>query len=369
MNEIRSLLQALPFFGRLTPSQLEEGATVWSTVSLKPGEVLWSEGEAAAGLAVVVAGGVSVSVGGVEVARLGEQALLGESSAFFAGVSHTTTIRAVEPAVLLVLSQSALMVFKARRTEERATLDGLAAWDRQGRAPVYTILLEQALQSSTRRVRSGMSELTHPAAMGKMCPSRERVGVISRLWRASKLGLPNTQSPPLAPMMRLLPPLGGESETVLTALTRLWKPEKFERGHIFFLEGDPSDSAYLLVEGAVGEMACQSVGKAVQLRTLEPGGLFGDNGLIEQDSRTFSCIASKPGWAYRVEPESFRRFRASSELGILWTETLLIHCIAKLRLVNLCHTSAEVLGGTNEDLDHGQVDFSSLLIRPGRVSI
>ncbi|MFT5682272.1 MAG: CRP-like cAMP-binding protein [Myxococcota bacterium] len=361
MNEIKALLSAVPFFSRLTPAQLEQAAQLWGLQPLQTGDVLWEQDTAAAGLAIVVEGALSVESSGVAVSRLEKHALVGESSAFFPNISHSATLRAAEPTVVLTLSRNNLIGLKKQRNEEMRTFRALQAWEGQGRLPMFTVLIEQGLLTVTRRIRTGLAELTHPAAKGKACPSRERVSTLAKLWKSSRLGLPLSKPPPLPPMMRRLPRLDALDDATMGSFARMWTPEKFERGHIFFLEGEPSDAAYILVEGKVGEMACQSVGKSLQLRSLEPGGLFGDNGMIEKDHRAFSCIAASPGWVYRVDPVEFRRFNASSDFGIRWTETLLVQCIAKLRLVNLCHTVDSVLDATDEGLGRSRVDFPGLL--------
>ena len=65
---------------------------------------------------------------------------------------------------------------------------------------------------------------------------------------------------------------------------------KYADGEIIFQEGDPSHSAFVIVEGAV-DLSKSGEGGPLMLARLEPGEFFGETGVIDQSPRTSTARA------------------------------------------------------------------------------
>jgi CRP-like cAMP-binding protein len=74
----------------------------------------------------------------------------------------------------------------------------------------------------------------------------------------------------------------------------------FTAGATIFAEGDPADSMYGVVEGAVDIV----VGDRV-VETLEPGTLFGEMALIEKKPRSARAVAASPCRLARIDERRF----------------------------------------------------------------
>lgn len=75
-------------------------------------------------------------------------------------------------------------------------------------------------------------------------------------------------------------------------------------GEAVFREGDPSDCAYVIVEGAV-EISKLMESGPVPLAELRPGDVFGELGLLDESPRSATATAKGPTKIRRIERETF----------------------------------------------------------------
>ena len=122
-----ALLKTSPMFKGCTDRELESIATITDDLELPAGHVLAREGATGFECFVILDGEASVTIGGVEVARLGEGDLVGEMSIIDGG-RRSATVVARTPMYVVVLTRAAfgtlLSDYPAVARRVLATLSG-----------------------------------------------------------------------------------------------------------------------------------------------------------------------------------------------------------------------------------------------------
>jgi CRP-like cAMP-binding protein len=108
MPGIRASLNAIPLFASLTSGELDSLFDVSDVRALAAAEVLFTEGDPADALWVVLRGDVEVSKATVVLAEVGPGAALGELSLFLSRSKRSATARALCPASALRIPANAL---------------------------------------------------------------------------------------------------------------------------------------------------------------------------------------------------------------------------------------------------------------------
>ncbi len=94
-------------------------------------------------------------------------------------------------------------------------------------------------------------------------------------------------------------------------------PRRLKRGQTVFLQGDPGQEMYLLVEGRV-RIACESLnGREITLAVLSEGGFFGEMALLDGEARSATAVAEDPCSLLVLHRSDFQDFLLQSpEAGI-----------------------------------------------------
>lgn len=324
MSELQDALMGLVYFKQLPVQEIQRYASLWSPISLRPGEQLWTEGGLATELGAILHGELSVLSQGMEVTRLRSGELCGEASAFLRGATRSATVRAELPTEVAILPVKNLL---------RLRRDG---------ARMYDALLRQALLSLVRRVRATDLRIASLSQGSQAAPVRREPGLLARMWRSVRPGGPTSACPPLEPLLRRMPVLRQAEPEVLTELATIFKPEPVEEGQILFLEGEQGGTAYLIAEGKVDVLRHVRGERAECLATLMAGDLFGANSLVERGPRTASCVVAEAGWLYRIDGADFNK--PAAQAGLLWREAVLAAQCAQLRSANAALGRALSLG-------------------------
>jgi selenocysteine lyase/cysteine desulfurase/CRP-like cAMP-binding protein len=82
-----------------------------------------------------------------------------------------------------------------------------------------------------------------------------------------------------------------------SSVPRLWR---LEGGATLFAEGDPAESAFVVVRGAI-EIRRDRDERRLRLATVGPGRLFGELSLIDGGPRTATCVAAEPAVVLELE--------------------------------------------------------------------
>jgi CRP/FNR family transcriptional regulator, cyclic AMP receptor protein len=83
--------------------------------------------------------------------------------------------------------------------------------------------------------------------------------------------------------------LGPEARAVLTTLGR---PRTYRHGELLFLEGEHSDTSYLVVGGAARVYRTTSQGKEVTLSVRGPGDLIGEMAALDPGNRRSATVVA-----------------------------------------------------------------------------
>jgi CRP-like cAMP-binding protein len=314
VSTVAEELLSLPFFRRVAAADVRASAPLWNEVSLSPGEVLWRQGDAVDELGVTVVGDLGAEANGVEVGRVLPGELIGEASAFFLGTMRSASLRARSNVQVLTLSTPSLRTLR---------------WQR---SPVYDALLEQALITLVRRVRSTDARIAQVAQGSAAAPARSEPSALVRFWKNLRPGGPTGACPPLAPLVRRQPGLKDASDELIQAIGAGFVAEPVEEGKILFLEGEPGSASYIVADGQVDVLRHVRGERAELLASLRPGDQFGVNTLVERGSRTASCVAASAGWLYRMDAEAFGKLRG--EARMVWRESVLAVLGSQIRNAN-----------------------------------
>ena len=97
--------------------------------------------------------------------------------------------------------------------------------------------------------------------------------------------------------------LDDQLRTIASVVTRRNVP----RGAIVIVEGDPTDSLYIVIAGRLKVMMSDADGKEVILAMLGPGEFFGEMGLIDDSPRSATVMAVEPCELIVLAKRDFKR--------------------------------------------------------------
>jgi CRP-like cAMP-binding protein len=105
-----------------------------------------------------------------------------------------------------------------------------------------------------------------------------------------------------AVLMSKVPFLQGADDALISDLAAAIEPVKYSKGETIFREGDPGDSFFLIVDGAV-----RVSNKGEFIAELGVGGCFGEGALLKDEVRSATVVASEETKVtlYKLKKELF----------------------------------------------------------------
>lgn len=310
MRDLRQQLRAIPHFASTSREDLDNSLPLWSRVRVADGQVLWPRQQAAGELGVLLDGELTLAIGDVIAQRIRPGDLVGEAGAFFRGEVRSVDVLATRNSLVATLPASQLRAL------------------REARSSVYEALVRQAAISLVRRIRATSVLIAKHARTEREAPTRKEVSALVKMWRTLVPGGPEGDCPPLAPLLRRQPGLEQARGPAILALVPTFTRQSVAEGEVVFLEGEQGDAMYLIAHGSV-DVLRHVRGGAKRLVTLQAGGQFGCNALVEPGARTASCVAAEPCWLYRIDAARFAD--PPPEAGLIWWESLLHNLGDQLR--------------------------------------
>jgi CRP/FNR family cyclic AMP-dependent transcriptional regulator len=108
-------------------------------------------------------------------------------------------------------------------------------------------------------------------------------------------------------------------------------PRRVAKSQPIFLQGDPGDEMYVVLEGRV-RICCESLsGREITLALLKDGGFFGDMALLDGEPRSATAIAETAGQLLVLRRQDFQAFLQSCPNAAL---ALLDFLSRRLRVAN-----------------------------------
>ncbi len=119
-----------------------------------------------------------------------------------------------------------------------------------------------------------------------------------------------------AELLRRVPMFSRLDPAKLKLLAFTSESMTYEDGEVLFHRGDPADSAYVIMEGAVDVLSDSDEGVVVAT-TLRANDLFGELGVITNEARSATLRANGTLQALRISDEIFLKLLAdNAELAL-----------------------------------------------------
>lgn len=117
-----------------------------------------------------------------------------------------------------------------------------------------------------------------------------------------------TRGRPIEERLTEIPLFAVLNDDERATLAKTLMPRRMTKGQPVFLQGDPGDEMYLLLEGRV-RICCESLsGREITLAVLDDGGFFGEMALLDGDSRSATAFAETAGQMLVLRRADFQFF-------------------------------------------------------------
>lgn len=302
-------------FRRVPAEALRAVQPLLRPVRVPSGKRLWSVGDPGDRLGILVSGRLRARMEGQHLSTVRRGEVFGEAGAFFSEGRRTADLVSDGDCKVVLFTRAALE--QMRKNHEQ----------------VYDAILQDCVRLLSDRIRSTTTALAKLAPGGVERPVRQERGGLARMWRTLVPGGPSTRCPRLVPLLRRRPTMRGVSESALRTIAGQFQERAVEQGEVICLEGETVNAAWVVAQGGIDIIRNVGGERAEYLATIPVGDLFGHNGLQSSNStRTASCVASKPGWLYEINPAASRAL--DGEAWRVWNETLLHSFIEQIRRSN-----------------------------------
>ena len=311
MDQETEYLKNFPLFSKVPLERIESAALLWETKALKKDEQLWWQGAPADDFAFIITGSLQIHINQKHLATVKQGEMIGEVAAFTQD-SRTASITAAEDSVLLMLPVSHLETLK------------------ESHPLLYGTILDACLTRMASRVQEMGKKIASKAQGDASVPTRKSESALGKFWKRLT-GAGNQTPPSIGPAIRKLPRFKNASRDIHLQVTGAMTPHFVKKGDPIFLEADPGDSVFLVVEGCVDVLRNVRGGKAQRLATLVPGALFGTGSLLLRARRNASCVASKNTdcWVFELDSQAHKSLLGQA--GQLWRECLIAALAFQLR--------------------------------------
>jgi CRP-like cAMP-binding protein len=290
MIELRDIERTGLFVG-LSEQRRAEALAAFKTFEVGAGEELLVEGENDRGMLVVVDGELIVSLGGVELGRIGRGETAGEMTLFGSFDRRSATVSTAQAARLLLLDDEGLKFLRLKEN------------------PLARELETRALRTIARRLRDTDVQIAENAAGEPVEPRKQR-GLFARL--ATALGvsgdLPSKAPPSPVEVLKATPGFMGRDEDTLKAISTKLELVAVPVGEPIVEEGKRGEDAFIVAEGKIAVYCSVSEARVERVATLGPGHVFGHVALADSRGRTATCRALEPVYLLRIPGAVYRQY-------------------------------------------------------------
>lgn len=266
--DIVAILAAAPLFEGLPSSDLGKVARVVSRRSVSVGDILWHQGTEATGMALIVAGRVSVTLRlpgdrTLELTDAGPGETLGELPLIDGG-AHSATARVTQDGSLLFLSRAEFGALVSRQDPSAFVLKRRFAAVSAARLRRQLEYLGDSLGPRSPGRATADSALT-PAPLEFTGPADDRY-------------------------IRRMATFRAVDAVALSGLMAAGRYARCPRDRILEEEGAPAAALYMVINGAVEKVLIRG-DRRIRVGLAGPGRAFGYDGLIDGASSPAHAIA------------------------------------------------------------------------------
>lgn len=247
-----------------------------ANAGLKPyvigaGEELLREGEADRSLLIVMDGELLVSLGDIELARVGVGDMVGEMTLFGTFDRRSATVSStVGPTRLLILDEDSLRFLRVQSNPMVRNLEAFAV----------RCLYRRVLEMGAR-----IAELTEPEPP----PSPSVLGRI-----ASVFGLPPAPDP--YDVLRMVPGFANREPHVMRMMAARLEITSVPRARAVVSRGEALPGFWMVASGSLGVWQPSADGVLSRSAVLTPGHLFGRVGTTFGSVSPLTVSALEPSW-------------------------------------------------------------------------
>jgi CRP-like cAMP-binding protein len=288
-DDTTAFLASVPLFAGMPDSELGELAQVARRRKIRPGEVLYREGEEALAMLVIVDGRVSVSLRlpgerTVELTSHGSGEVLGEVPLLDGG-THSATATVEEPATVLSLSRADFVALVSRRH------------------PTSFELKRRIAAVACARLREQLVALADSLAPGALPPAPEAPAA-----ELEPCGPPNSAYIGRLAAFRAFDTLALWG--FLTAGRFAYCPA----GRTLVAEGARSDTCFVTINGAVEKVIVRG-GRRIRVGLAGPGQAFGYESLIDGGAAPVTAVTRERSVLLLLPQEPFERLFGGETAG------------------------------------------------------
>jgi CRP/FNR family transcriptional regulator, cyclic AMP receptor protein len=304
-REIVDFLATVPLLEGHEEADLVELARVMRRRTVRNGEILWRQGDAAREVLFLVDGAVSISLqqpGGraVEIRRVGAGQILGEI-ALLDGQGHTMGVRVTETGTVLALG--------------RLDFAALLA----GQHPAAFRLRRRIASLLTARLRD---QLQHLAASLGGDPPEAAAATVTDL---------EPCPPPDSRYVRRMATFHDFDPLALWGFLTSGRYARCPPGRTLVAEGAPSSAYYLTVNGAVEKVLVRGE-RRIRVGLAGPGMAFGYESLIDGRPSPVAAIARERAILLLLPRDTFEQlFRNEDAVSRVFLEAIQRDLLATLR--------------------------------------
>ena len=302
---ITGFLATIPLFAEITPEESMDVIRLLRRVELAPGEVLFEQGSPPGAMWV-----------------LGEGCVVGVSASRQAGSAPValSTLRTGE-----TLGEMALIDDSPRSATATVTSGGQAQRIEAADFEALRARFHPAAYKMLRRLAAEMARRLRVICV-RIAPETE-----APRGAASKGSAPLEAGARVAPeALEKLAQLKGLPSTVRLALAQKLKEQSFARDALLFRQGDPGDSAFILVEG---ELALRRHGHP--MARLGSGSMFGLVSAVDGGPRAADCLAATDARVLRLAREDFEwLFHSGNRFAYQIVDLVARQMVSRLRQLN-----------------------------------
>lgn len=314
----RNQILHLELFQGLEGEDLSIALAAFRSFAVGAGEILLEEGEPDRSMLVVVEGELAVSLGGVELARVGQGEVVGEMALFGTFDRRSATVRTlVGPTRLLIMDEEALRYLRVQDNPMARTVEIVALQTVATRLRDLDFLIAQTAE--------GQEELPRPDR-----------GIMGRLAAAFGVGNRPSGAPP-QPLEVLMATSGfaGRDPQILARIAAHLVVVMAGKNEAILQEGTLGDDAFIIAEGKVAVFCKTASGKVQRVAVLGPGHIFGHVSPTDAKVRTATCTAQEPVYLLRIPGAVFRQYLVeTSAEGRTFRRGIIDALSSQLRLAN-----------------------------------
>lgn len=111
----------------------------------------------------------------------------------------------------------------------------------------------------------------------------------------------------------------------LALLAQACSPRRLARGQVLFVEGEPSEHLYVVVEGRLKVLLSSTHGDDLVLAVLEPGDSLGELSVLDEHPRSASAEALEASTLLAVPADAVRELLLrSADSTLIWAQALAV---------------------------------------------